>query len=307
MPIAIGVDVGGSHIACAAIDIETLTIIEESYYYSVINNKDTKELILQTWGNVINKTINEIRNKEIIGIGFAMPGPFNYKTGTALFKGNDKYESLYEVSIASELPKYLLIKNIPIRFLNDATAFGVGGSLKGGHGICKKVLAITLGTGFGAAFLNNFIPVVKGKSVPLGGCLWDKPFQKGIADDYFSTRWFISKYKMYSNGENVEGVKEIVTKNDVYSLKIFNEFAINLSDFLASYVLDFNSNLLVLGGSISKAHHLFLSNLVNIWKKKNINIEVLVLENTEQANIIGASYLFNTNFWETIKNDLPLF
>ncbi len=29
-----------------------------------------------------------------------MPGPFDYKIGLARFEGNDKYESLYNVSIA---------------------------------------------------------------------------------------------------------------------------------------------------------------------------------------------------------------
>jgi glucokinase len=43
MQIAIGVDIRGSHITSAGINLETYKIIPETYYSSVINNKASKE------------------------------------------------------------------------------------------------------------------------------------------------------------------------------------------------------------------------------------------------------------------------
>lgn len=306
MTITIGVDIGGSHVSCAAVDMRTLSIIKGSYFYSIINNKDCKNVILQAWANVINQTLEQVANSVVIGIGFAMPGPFNYKTGIALFEGNDKYESLYGVSITKELPKFLIRKDISIRFLNDATSFGIAGSLKGGALGNQNVLALTIGTGFGAAFLNNHIPLVYNENVPENGCLWDKMFSLGIADDYFSTRWFLKKYKEYTGEDIIKGVKEIVDKNNEFSKQIFNEFAENLATFLEPYVLKFDCKLLVLGGSIAKAHELFLPKMKKVWHQKNIKVEIQILENTEEENIIGASYSFNKRFWTMVEEELPL-
>jgi glucokinase len=129
MPITIGVDIGGSHISSAAVNMNTNRIIPETYFKSRVNSKASKEEIFREWGNVINQTLEKVEDENVMGIGIAMPGPFQYKTGIAMFERNDKYESLHKVSISSELPKYLNGKNISIRFLNDASSFGIGGTL----------------------------------------------------------------------------------------------------------------------------------------------------------------------------------
>ena len=54
--------------------------------------------------------------------------------------------------------------------------FGMGGALLNKLGNRKKIIAVTLGTGFKAAFLVKLIPVVEDDKVPEGGCLWDKSF-----------------------------------------------------------------------------------------------------------------------------------
>lgn len=202
--IAIGVDIGGSHISSAGVDISTGETLPETYFYGFVNSKGTKEVILKSWAKIINRTLASMRNKDIQGIGFAIPGPFHYKTGIALYEGNDKYESLYNLSVPEELLTHLDIETIPLKFLNDATAFAVGGTFPHTEKMDEKVVAVTLGTGFGSAFLESSLPIIDQENVPLGGCLWDKPFKKGIADDYFSTRWFLTRYEELT-GEKILG------------------------------------------------------------------------------------------------------
>lgn len=308
MAIVVGVDIGGSHISSAVVNQENLEIISETYCKGAVDSKASKEIILKKWAEIINQSIDKIGADSEVNIAFSMPGPFHYETGTAMFKGNDKYESLYEVNIPQELLPYLSTKKVTFRFLNDATSFGIGSALhQKKDGESQKVIAITLGTGFGASFLNNVMPLINGENIPENGCLWDKVFKDSIADDFFSTRWFLRKYEQYSGLKSSDGVKEIASINNEHSAKIFEEFANNLSEFLAPHILKFKATALVVGGNITKCHELFLPKIVSNWREKGIDISLTILENTEESSIVGSSYLFNENFWSKIKEELPKF
>lgn len=308
MALVIGVDVGGSHVSSAVVDNENFKIIAKTYFNTVVDNKASKEILFSKWAEVINKTIQKCESHEDIEIAFSMPGPFQYETGRAMFEGNDKFEALYNVLIPEEFAAYINAKNVSFRFLNDATSFGIGSILMNNlQNRSKKVISITLGTGFGAAFFDDLMPVTSGEDVPDNGCLWDKPFQDGIADEYFSTRWFIKKYEEYSGKKVTNGVKEVAKCKDEAAAKVFNEFAINFSGFLYPFINKFEANTLVLGGNIAKCHELFLPKVLEIWKEKGNEIEVIILENTEKSSVIGASYMFNTSFWKSIKEELPNF
>lgn len=313
MSITIGVDIGGSHISSAAVNGNDFVIIPGTYFSGAVDSKASKEVIIKKWADIINQTIQIIQEtydyslSDTIGIAFSMPGPFQYETGIAMFEGNDKYESLYNVSVSEELLKYLSTQNVSFRFLNDASCFGVGGSLKQESDANRKVIAITLGTGFGAAFLDNKLPITQGSNVPHNGCLWDKPFEESIADNYFSTRWFLSQYESITGNKLTDGVKEIAGIEDYSTAKIFDDFANNLSEFLAPFIIDFQADLLILGGNIAKSNRLFLAKFQENLKSKNIDIAISIVENTEQTSILGSSYLFNEVFWERIKAELPYF
>jgi glucokinase len=302
--IVIGVDVGGSHITSAAIDLSKLQIVPNSTRSSKINNKGTKDEILRDWSAVINKTINCIPKIKDLKIGFAMPGPFHYKSGLAKFENNDKYENLFNVSIPEELPKFLDAENVELRFLNDATSFGVGVSQVGKAKDCDKVIAVTLGTGFGSCFITEGIPVVNDSSVPKDGCLWDKPFKDGIADDYFSTRWFKNTYNEKS-GENVKGVKEIAEANNKYSSAVFSEFSLNLADFMSSIIRKYQPDVIIMGGNVSLAADYFIPEVKNELQNRDLDTNFVVSTLMEEAALLGSARLFETHFWNQVKNDLP--
>lgn len=306
MTIAVGVDIGGSHITSAAVDLDTYSTIPDTIFRESVDSKADKESIFSQWAASINQTLAALKTSEIAGIAFAMPGPFQYDSGVALFQGNDKYESLYNISVTKELKPYLSRPEIELRFLNDASCFGVGSSLRRAQP-AKNIVAITLGTGFGAAFLKDNLPLVNHAGVPEYGCLWDKPFLDSIADDYFSTRWFINTYQEKTKIDCVAGVKEIVEKQNDSTAEIFSEFSQNLSDFLIPYLSNFDTELLILGGNIAKSHNLFLPGFIQKLKSNQINTSVYIENNTELSIIIGASYLYNKVFWKKIKNDLVYF
>ena len=78
-------------------------------------------------------------------------------------------------------------------------------------------------------------------------------------------------------------------------------------DKQAAFLVEFDADLLVLGGNIARCHQLFLPKITQNLKIKNVNLPIIIIENTEETSIIGSTYLFNEVFWERIKEELPYF
>jgi glucokinase len=306
---AIGIDIGGSHVSCAACDINEQKYLPETLSENDLDNQDTKENILSIWAKTIQTTIQKVGIENLLGIGFAMPGPFDYANGVALFKGNNKkYESLYGVNVPFELQRLLqLPESFPIRFINDATAFAIGEDWIGKTAGYKRSLAITLGTGFGSAFLADRLPVVSGDEVPESGCVWHLPFENGNADDYFSTRGFLNRY-FEKTGTQLPGVKELADKvaSDPMAQELFNDFGSNLGRFLHPWMERFRVEVLVMGGNISLAYHLFGDAMKNYLSNQGSHVKIEISELKESAAMIGSSVLIDQPYYDKMKNLLPL-
>jgi len=300
---AIGADIGGSHISTVLVDVETGSMISESMAEQKVNNQASADEILNDWAIAIRKTMNCVTNGELAGIGFAMPGPFDYKTGVALLKNVAKYESLYGINVGDELKKILnLPGSMPFRYMNDAMSFAIGECWSGKASGYKNVVAITLGTGFGSAFLTNGVPVIEGWRVPKMGYVYHIPYESGIADDFFSTRWFIKEY-FDQTGILVSGVKEIVERSDddAEAGKIFEKFGTNIGHFLAPLLLNFEAGCLVIGGNISGAYPLFGTSFEKALNERNAPIKIEISELMESAAMVGSSRLLDERFWKEVE------
>jgi len=301
---AIGADIGGSHISAIIMDLETKKILTEHFASCKVDNRASADNILERWKNPIEKILGWIDIEQLAGIGFAMPGPFDYEQGIARFTTEvAKYENLNGVNISNYMKNKLnLRQEIPVRFMNDATSFAVGEAWIGKTSDHFKSIAITLGTGFGSAFIESGIPVLEREDIPKMGCLWHIPFKNGIADDYFSTRWCIKRYAELS-GETMTGVKEITEQTGKNSLvnALFEEFGTNLAEFIAPWIEKFEPESIVIGGNIAKAWDLsekaFMSNL-NI---KGLKIDIHLSELGETAAMVGSARLMDESFWVQVK------
>jgi len=303
--VSIGIDVGGSHISVAAVNQDTMQIISGSQSRKEYDHRSEAEIILKVWAEAINHTLLTLSNDMTVsGIGFAMPGPFDYKDGVSRMK--QKLTSIYGMNIPSELD--LILKkdrNLEMRFLNDATCFAIGESCMGRGAGKSKVVVLTLGTGFGSAFLEQNIPIVKREDVPPEGCLWHLPFGENIADDYFSTKWF-SKYYQDHFGKSVEGVRQIVDNSDEKTIEqIFNAFSNNLSTFVGPHLEKFKAEILIIGGNISKAFPHFGSKIKTLIEGQGIDIEISPSELFEDAAILGAAKLLDDKYWTQICKNIP--
>lgn len=311
MPIqasyTIGVDIGGTHISSALVDSDQKQIVEDTYASSYVVNTGSTDSILQTWADCLNKTIDASKGVPLSGIAFAMPGPFDYAAGVAKYPEGFKYGTLNGIEIKKRLNPFLHKKeDFPMRFLNDATSFAVGEAWLSENEGYEKQLCITLGTGLGAGFIDNGIPVISDDTVPPNGCLWNIPYKDGIADDYFSTRGCINAYEQ-ATGKTVKGVKELAEQfnDNSKAREVLEAFGQDLGGFLAPWLKTFRADVLVLGGNISKAYFCFGNALKSSLCSKGVSLPIRISLHMERGAIIGCTRLFESFFWKKIRDNLP--
>lgn len=285
-PAVLGVDIGGSHITAALVDLKDGTLVQNSIKRNSVDSRGNAEEIFTAWCEVINKAFgNDFTTEKRIGI--AMPGPFDYENGISLIKDQDKFNALYELDIKEELAKRLNVQPAHIKFVNDAAAFIHGEVFCGAAKGYDNVLGLTLGTGLGSAISIN--------GIAKDAELWNSKFLSGIAEDYLSTRWFVNKYKSLTDND-IAGVKELaaIVNEDPYARQIFNEFGRALGHFLADFIKDTGSQVVVMGGNISQAFDLFAPPLIENLKAFHLSTEIKLTKLNEHAALIGAASRWNS-------------
>lgn len=306
--LAIGVDIGGSHISCAAVDLQSFKILNDTRTERAVDNKAEASNIIGVWVQAISDIIRKIPSDSLKGIGFGMPGPFDYVKGISYIKGVAKYENLYGCNVKNAIADNLnLHDGFPVRFMNDVSTFAVGEALVGKASKARRSMSVTLGTGFGSAFIADRIPIVDGPEVPKLGCVYHLPYGDNIADDYFSTRWFIGQYKKIT-GSELRGVKEFaaLAATDSTVMDLFTQFGTNLGIFLAPWLKKFRAEIVVVGGNISHAYSLFGEVFEKSLRKEGCDCEVALSGLKEDAAFIGAAYMLDEDFWRDIQHALPL-
>lgn len=302
---SIGVDIGGTHITCAAVQIEEGRLAEATRSRESYDHEAPADVILERWASALNHTISAIDLSQLAGIGFAIPGPFEYRNGVSRMQ--HKFRNLYGVHIPTALDQLLAPEGeLPMRFLNDASAFAVGEAWLGeGRGF-GKVVVVTLGTGFGSAFIDDGVPVVAGAGVPEEGCLWHLPFQDGIADHYFSTGWFLREYEKRT-GQKVDGVKTLADRvgADAEARALFTRFGRNLAECLAPWLQKFGAEALVVGGNIAHALPLFEADFSAGLQAAGVTVKVAPSRLLEDAALIGSARLMDEVFWKKVSAQLP--
>ncbi len=279
--IIAGVDIGGSHITVALININSRKIVNSTWKRLEINPNKNAEEIINSWTKLIKESFDAANSKPG-NIGIAMPGPFDYANGISYIRDQNKYDALYGVNIKEKLSQKLDISLCNISFLNDAACF-LQGEVFGGAGRgYSRVFGITLGTGFGSARSLD--------RKTADADLWCCKYKDGIAEDYFSTRWFLKRYKEVS-GRAVSDVKELagLINEDTIVQDVFDEFGQNLANFLIPYIKAEELELIVLGGNISLAFAHFSGALKATFDQLLITIEIKTAELGENAALLGAA------------------
>lgn len=278
--VILGVEIGGSHISSALINSEDWSLLPGTYCTGKIEANNKPGVIIDQWLQVLSSSLQRASNYELTGIGIAIPGPFDYKSGISKIEGVNKYQSLFGVNIRQIIYDQLSLSNeIPVIFNNDAACFGLGESVAQETLRYKRTVAVTLGTGFGSSFINEQKLVTQDASVPPRGEMYNTAFANGIAEDYISGKWITNRFNEIS-GKGLIEVKEIAQlalNKDVKAQQVFEEFGYHLFHCLQPWLRSFGADCLVIGGSISKAADLFLPLFRKELSKDNHSLHISTL------------------------------
>lgn len=287
-----GIDVGGSHITLALVNATSFEMLAESVIRRDLNTNAAPCEVLGVFESAIAACAATVDADSAQGVGLAIPGPFDYASGICrITPAQQKYEQMFGVDFHTSLSN-VLGADKPVLFNNDAASFAMGEYFHGGaHGF-KRAIVITLGTGFGAAFIDEGRPQTGGEGVTDGGELWNLPWKGGIADDYFTTRGIVGEWEKIS-GTKVSGAREVAVQaaeGNQQARELFNNFGSELARFLAPWLSSFNAEALVIGGNIALSRDLFIPAL-DATLKTLVEHEVALRECLlgEQAPIYGAA------------------
>ncbi|MDR0692249.1 MAG: ROK family protein [Prevotellaceae bacterium] len=292
--ILAGIDVGGSHMSFALVDTLGGTVVNEGVRDIKMDAGGSISSLLDAWKSLFDDLFTFENHRAIKGVGVSMPGPFDYCNGIAQISGVQKFDAIFGLNLKQSLLQMLEGRVTDVVFENDATCFALGEYYAGAAKGSKRTLVVTLGTGFGTTFLiDGKAQTEAGEAIPPNGYLYNVPFAASIADDYFSTRWFVSRWKEKTGGKIVSGVQEIAAlagQGDASALSIFEEFAENLSEFIFPWLKKFNPDMWVLGGNIARASSLFIEPLKNKLRKLGHHVPLITsCALWDKAPIIGAA------------------
>lgn len=280
-PLVAGVDIGGSHITAALVDLEVRSVLPAFSARKSINSREDASSIIDSWCDAIN-TVYQTQPTLPKRIGIAMPGPFDYENGISLIKDQDKYDALYGLNVKEMLAGKLGVSPNDIRLMNDAGCF-LQGEIVGGAGRgFKTAIGITLGTGLGSATYINGIANDANR--------WCAPFRNGIAEDYISARWLIKRYQEVC-GSTIENIKDLVAliPSDPRIKDIFEEFGHNLASFLTPFIREYNPEVVVIGGNIAKTADWFLPEMEKDLNGQGLPVAIRIARLGENAHIMGAA------------------
>lgn len=145
MEFAIGIDLGGSHTAAAAVAADG-SIIDQSE--RDLTSLDPAHVVAEI-DRVVQLVLGVVGEKDCIGIGIGSPGNIDPKSGTVLWSPNFGWRDVPLRSLLERRIKH------PLYILNDARCATLGEFLFGsGKGVSEFAL-ITLGTGIGGGLVSG--------------------------------------------------------------------------------------------------------------------------------------------------------
>jgi glucokinase len=151
------------------------------------------------------------------------------------------------------------------------------------------MIGLTIGTGLGAGIIIHD-KLYAGVNCGAGeiGCV---EYLDQYVEYYASGQFFQNCYQI-----NGEVVYKKALQGDPLSIMIFEEFGVHLGNAIRMVLYMYCPELIVLGGSISKAYPLFQENM---WKRihtyiysNTLNHIRLEVSNLDNSGILGAASLY---------------
>ena len=273
----IGVNIEDNHISVGLVDIETRKVVRNTVQRKRVDPAGSADQIITSWSKVLREVAG---NSKKIAVG--LPGECDYVSGVLLLNEVGRYQSLYQSNLKNIFSTALGTSPNDVKIMNDAACFLQGEVFAGAGRGFKRSLGVTLGVGLGSAKYNN--------GLVEDADLHDTPLFDGIAEDYISIRWLLSRFKDLTgiDAKDLSELKQHATTNNKVA-QVFDEFSISLSQFLTTFIRQNNPEVVVIGGFMETYNKFFFDNLTGKIAAQGIKTPILRAILGEQASIMGAA------------------
>ncbi len=309
---AIGVDLGGTHIAAALVDKSGKTgkIME----CNIAPEERGVNNVLDKMADLIKRVISEehTNREEIYGVGIDLPGFIDTINGICNFSPN--FPGWDNIKVSSILESSI---NLPVVILNDVNAAALGEKFFGAGKYVSNIICMTLGTGIGGGIIiNNNLHLGASQGAgeighmtiepdgPVCGCGNKGCFEALVARGAIirTAKELIEKNKhtILADVKDLSplSVFEAAEKGDEVAIEIFNITGRYLGIGLSNLILALNPERIVIGGRIANAHkYLFPPAQEEIKKRVKMfppeTSQLVLAELGADAGLIGAAvYVF---------------
>jgi len=272
----IGVDLGGTNVRSGLVNGQEIEKIDSRRISSSGSGDQVITEIIQSITTVINNTVKSI--------GIGVPGILDTKKGIIYDVQN--IPSWKEVHLKAILEDHF---SIPVILNNDANCFAAGEWYYGKGKGYQHVAGLILGTGVAAGLVcNNHL--YEGRNCGAGefGML---PYLEHNYEFYCSGNYFTHFHHI--SGEEAFNRAQA---GDQQALQIFHEYGIHLSNVVKAVLYTIDPQIIILGGSVSKAFPLFKASLwhhLQDFPYKPV-VQHIVIEDSVRENIaiLGAAALY---------------
>lgn len=266
-PLAIGVDIGGSHILCIVSDMNGN---KHSSHRKEISDRSVDAVIA-----LIIDAIASIITPEVIAIGLAVPGNVDPLRGCTRYLPN--FQWLEEVPIASMISQRF---QLPVNLRNDGRCAAMA-EYQYGLGKDSKVFAmLTLGTGIGGALIIDG-KLFDGSSFDAGDfghhviCSGSEAFacicgKNGCFEYHASADGLMRHYHRVQSRSITTSTTDIKTAydffieynkfpDDIVLSTTLNNYMNDLATGLANLITFYNPDIICLGGGLAQAKEIFVN------------------------------------------------
>ncbi len=277
-------EVGGTHVSAALIDSGTWQIVPGTLSRRSLDSHASATTLT---GEFLAAAAT-LPPQPQARWGVAMPGPFDYARGIALFEDVGKFDNLRGADLGSALCEGIRPRPASVSFLNDADAFLLGEWLHGAATGYARCAAITLGTGIGSSFLADGETVNQGPDVPPEGRAHHLRIAERPLEDVVSRRAIRAAYRV-STGDAAADVREIAERargGERAARAVIDATMRELGAAMAPWLERFKAEVVVVGGSMSASRDLFGPAFTAELRDP---VPMVVAQDPEHAPLLGAA------------------
>lgn len=292
--IAIGTDIGGSHVCSALVDLEAGQIVGQPVTTDIDHNSPA-DALFEAWASNIAQCMQQAQ-EPVTRIGMDFPGPFDYAQGIS--EMDHKLPHIKGLRVADHLRQRLRsmvpqAEELEFRFVNDASAFALGESHFGAARDAHRAIVLALGTGLGSGFIEDHRVVEDGPMVPPGGEVWNLPYADSIGDDHFSTRGIVARYERLT-GEHLAGAKDVADRyaTDPAAQQTWHDFGRELAEFTLPLLRQFECQTILVGGNIARSLPLFGREMEAYFDEHSYPCTIKPCALLSDAALMGAASLY---------------